>query len=271
MKLDPVQLASLKRLRKYRDAPPTVRERVGMALMISLVLLIPFALVGAVFLWLGARSTLFLLAGLFLGAAAREIGAQRTFVRWWPYHRAVTDWNKVDELLAEAEQPAVGAAAAAPTQPVRKVNWSRAAAMAVGVFIVAVGAAFVVERVLAYTHNPARNNAPNSVVILTTSWCGYCRNLREHLTELNVPYVDLDVENTTEGRYAYMAVRGTGVPITVVGEQVIRGIGRDDGLPWRTIDTALTRAGYDAPQGRSGAPQQRDGDWVESEVRSRLP
>jgi glutaredoxin len=269
MKLDPVQLASLKRLRKYRDAPPTMRERVGMALRVSLVLLIPFALVGAVFLWLGARSTLFLLAGLFLGVAAREIGAQRTFVKWWPYHRAVTDWNKVDELLAEVEQPAT--AAATQTEPVRKVNWARAAAMVVGVFIVAVGAAFVVERVLAYTHNPARNNAPHSVVILTTSWCGYCRSLREHLTKLKVPYVDLDVENTTEGRYAYMAVRGTGVPITVVGDQVIRGVGRDDGLPWRTIDSALTRAGYDAPEGRSGASQQSEGDWVESEVGGRLP
>jgi glutaredoxin len=269
MKLDPVQLASLKRLRKYRDAPPAVRERLAMALMVSLVLLIPFAIVGAVFLWLGARSTLFLLAGLFLGAAAREIGAQRTFVKWWPYHRAVTDWNKVDELLAEAEQPAT--ATGAQPAPVRKVNWARAAAMAVGVFIVAIGAAFVVERVLAFTHNPARNNAPSSVVILTTSWCGYCRSLREHLTKLNVPYVDLDVENTTEGRYAYMALRGTGVPMTVIGDQVIRGIGRDDGLPWRTIDTALARVGYDAPDARSGRPQQREGEWVESEVRDRLP
>jgi glutaredoxin len=269
MKLNPVQLASLKRLRKYRDAPPTARERVGMALTVSLVLLIPFALVGALFLWLGARGALFLLAGLFLGAAAREIGHQRRFAQWWPFHRAITDWNKVDELLTEAAQPATHAAA--QTEPVRKVQWSRAAVIAVAVFGVAAGAAFVVERVLAYTHNPVRTNAPNSVVILTTSWCGYCRSLREHLTKLNVPYVDLDVENTTEGRYAYLALRGTGVPMTVVGKQVIRGVGRDGDVPWRTIDTALTRAGYDAPDARSGAAQQREGEWIESEVRGRLP
>ncbi len=269
MKLDPVQLASLKRLRQYRDTPPTTRERVRMALMVALVLLIPFGLVGALFIWLGARSTLFLLAGLFLGAVAREIGSQRTFVKWWPYHRAVTDWNKVDELLAEAEQPAT--AVAPQPAPERKVNWARAAAMAVGVFIVAVGAAFVVERVLAYSHNPVRTNDPNSVVILTTSWCGYCRSLREHLTQLHIPYVDLDVENTTEGRYAYLALRGTGVPMTVIGDQVIRGVGRDDGVPWRAIDTVLARVGYDASEARSGPPQQREGEWVESEVRGRLP
>jgi hypothetical protein len=83
MKLDPMQLASLQRLRKYRDAAPTERERIRLAFRIALVLLIPFGICGALFLWLGARSTLFLLVGLYLGVVAREIGAQRTFVRWW--------------------------------------------------------------------------------------------------------------------------------------------------------------------------------------------
>jgi glutaredoxin len=268
MKLNPLQLASLKRLRQYRDAPPAMRERVRMGLLVSLALLVPFALAGAVFLWLGARGSLFLLAGIFLGAAVREIGHQRRFAQWWPFHREITDWNKVDELLAAAEQPATSAAA--QPNPVRNVKWGRAAMVAVAVFGVSLAAALIVQRVLAFTHDPTRNNPSNSVVILTTSWCGYCRALREHLTTLNVPYVDLDVEHTSEGRYAYMAVRGSGVPITVVGDEVIRGIGRD-GVLWRSIDTALTRAGYNAPEGRSGAPQQREGEWIESEVPGRLP
>jgi glutaredoxin len=171
-------------------------------------------------------------------------------------------------MLAEAAQ---ATPATAQPEPVKKVQWGRAAAIAAGVFIVAIGAAFGIERVLAWTHHPARNNPPYGVVVLTTSWCGYCRSLREHLAEIGVPYVDLDVEKTTEGRYAYMAVRGTGVPITVVGNQVIRGVGRDGGLPWRTIDTALARSGFPVPEASSGPPQQREGEWVESEVPGRLP
>ena len=80
--------------------------------------------------------------------------------------------------------------------------------------------------------------------------------------ERNIPYTDLDVEHTTEGRYAYHSVRGTGIPITIVGSQVIRGVGRPD-VRWRSIDGALSAAGYDVPSAAQAGGQQ-EGEWIDS-------
>jgi hypothetical protein len=49
----------------------------------------------------------------------------------------------------------------------------------------------------------------------------------------------------TEGRRAYAAIHGTGVPVTIVGDQVIRGLGRT--APWEKVDAALKTAGYQLP------------------------
>jgi hypothetical protein len=70
-------------------------------------------------------------------------------------------------------------------------------------------------------------------------------SLRHHLTELEVGYTDLDVEQTTEGRLAFTAVHGTGVPVTIVGGQVIRGPGKSS--DWEKVDSALKMAGYTVP------------------------
>jgi hypothetical protein len=60
--------------------------------------------------------------------------------------------------------------------------------------------------------------------------------------DLHIPYTELDVDHTTEGRYAFTAVRGTGIPITIVGHQIIRG------TKWEKVDAALQQAGYRLPE-----------------------
>jgi hypothetical protein len=48
-------------------------------------------------------------------------------------------------------------------------------------------------------------------------------------------------------------VRGTGVPITIVGQQVIRGVGRPEAR-WSAIDGALREAGYFATMLQPSSP-----------------
>jgi mycoredoxin len=33
-----------------------------------------------------------------------------------------------------------------------------------------------------------------SVVMFTTSWCGYCRNLKNQMTRAGVPFTEVDIE-----------------------------------------------------------------------------
>ena len=61
------------------------------------------------------------------------------------------------------------------------------------------------------------------VVLLSTEWCGYCRRLRGDLAGWGVAYAEFDVEHTDEGRSAYHLVGGRGVPILLVGDQVVHG------------------------------------------------
>ena len=61
------------------------------------------------------------------------------------------------------------------------------------------------------------------VVLLSTAWCGYCRKLRGDLASWGVEYVEFDVEASHEGRNAYELVGGRGVPILLVGDEVVHG------------------------------------------------
>jgi glutaredoxin len=61
------------------------------------------------------------------------------------------------------------------------------------------------------------------VVMLSTSTCGYCRKLRADLGDWGVEFEDLDVESDRSGRRAYHQVNGRGVPILVIGDQVLHG------------------------------------------------
>ena len=182
-----------------------------------------------------------LLAGVYVGAVVREIGQQRRFVQYWTLNREITDWDTVDQLLSGAKElpPVVH------PETTRTTRVGYAATIAVAAFALLFGVAIATERTLAYVYNPTRNNPPNHVIVLSASWCGYCMSLRHHLTELKVPYTDLDTEDTTEGRWAFAAIHGTGVPITIVGDQVIRGLGTT--TPWEKVDRALKTAGYVLP------------------------
>lgn len=240
MKLTPAQTLTLQRLKQYREKAPAFGERVRLASTLMLVLLVTFAILMGVAVWLKETALLPVIAGALIGAIAAEIGHQRRYVLWWPLNREITDWQKVDQLLTgTAGIPAVAPNSVRAQEP----RLARAVMVGLTVFVVIFGATLATDRAIAYAHDPTRNNPPDGVILLTASWCGYCMSLRQHLIEMNVHYTELDVEKTSEGGWAFAAVHGTGVPITVVGNQVIRGLARE-GSDWANVDNALTKAGY---------------------------
>ena len=61
------------------------------------------------------------------------------------------------------------------------------------------------------------------VVLLSASWCGYCRKLRSDLNTWNVPFRELDVETSDAGENAYRLVNARSIPVLLVNAQVQRG------------------------------------------------
>lgn len=82
------------------------------------------------------------------------------------------------------------------------------------------------------------------VILLSATWCGYCRQLRSDLNRWDVPFVEYDVEDNDAGAHAFALLRGRVVPILLVNEQRFYGY-----VPER-IRTSLLDAGLLAAQAK---------------------
>lgn len=76
------------------------------------------------------------------------------------------------------------------------------------------------------------------IVMLAAEWCGYCRKQQGDFERAGVRYRVLDVD-TEAGHRAAKALRSRGVPVTVIGQSVIRG------YDTKGLDEKLTPLGYD--------------------------
>ena len=74
------------------------------------------------------------------------------------------------------------------------------------------------------------------VVLYAAEWCGYCKATKRFFDANGIVYTELDVEKTTEGREGHKKLGGRGVPLVVIGDDVIHGF--DEGemrsslAPW---------------------------------------
>lgn len=66
------------------------------------------------------------------------------------------------------------------------------------------------------------------VVLLSASWCGYCRKLRSDLVEWRVPFRELDVETNFAGESAYRLLNARSIPLLLVNKEVQRGYSRNE-------------------------------------------
>lgn len=74
--------------------------------------------------------------------------------------------------------------------------------------------------------NPLGSN--HSVVLYATSWCGYCAKTRAFLNDHQVAFTEYDIEKSSEAYASYRALGGNGVPVVVIGDQVIHGFSPDE-------------------------------------------
>ncbi len=100
-----------------------------------------------------------------------------------------------------------------------------AAGLAVGKFAASPGAAaswFAPRPAELHPDDPRRQTGDRRVAMLAAEWCGYCEKLRKDFELAQVRYRLIDID-TPEGERAMRAMGARGVPVTIVGQDVIHG------------------------------------------------
>ena len=62
------------------------------------------------------------------------------------------------------------------------------------------------------------------VEIFVTDWCPYCKSLEAFLKNKNIKFTRYNIETHTQGKRLYKKLGGKGgVPLTLIGDQLIQG------------------------------------------------
>ena len=88
-----------------------------------------------------------------------------------------------------------------------------------------------------HPNDPRMATGTDRIVMLSAEWCGYCLKQRKAFELANVRYRLLDVD-TPEGDRAMQALQTGGVPVTIVGQDVIYGYQPE------AVKTRLAPLGY---------------------------
>ena len=57
----------------------------------------------------------------------------------------------------------------------------------------------------------------------STQWCGYCRKAREYFKDNKIRYKEKDIEKSSRAKKEYDRLKGSGVPLIMVGKNKIQG------------------------------------------------
>ena len=90
------------------------------------------------------------------------------------------------------------------------------------------------------TANATQSAQQPEVILYGTSWCGYCAAARDFFKANGIQYTELDVEKSNEGYQGHKKLGGGGVPLIVVGGDVMHGYNeaglREALAPWMHSD-----------------------------------
>ena len=87
-------------------------------------------------------------------------------------------------------------------------------------------------------YDPRRHHGETQITVYSTAWCPVCKRLRACLQANGVPFEERDVEKEKQAGYEYWALGGNGVPLTLAGQQVARGMRREE------LEPALLQTGH---------------------------
>lgn len=65
------------------------------------------------------------------------------------------------------------------------------------------------------------------VILFSAEWCGYCDRLRKDLKQAKVAFTERDIEQSIDSNNAWRTLGGRGVPLTLVGSDVVQGYAPD--------------------------------------------
>ncbi len=65
--------------------------------------------------------------------------------------------------------------------------------------------------------------SPPEVRLYATDWCGYCQLTRQFFAAHGIQYVEYDIEKSSEALKEHRKLGGNGVPLIVVGDEVVKG------------------------------------------------
>lgn len=71
--------------------------------------------------------------------------------------------------------------------------------------------------------DPSLKTSRKKVVIYTTEWCGYCDKAKQYFRKNNIRFRERDIEKSQQANRDHKKLGGKGVPLTVIGEKVIKG------------------------------------------------
>lgn len=74
---------------------------------------------------------------------------------------------------------------------------------------------------------PKNDNKPaasaKSVIMYSTSWCGFCKKAKSHFRSNNIPFKEYDIEKSPSAAKKFKQLGGRGVPVILIGKQRMNG------------------------------------------------
>jgi glutaredoxin len=62
-----------------------------------------------------------------------------------------------------------------------------------------------------------------TVTIYTATWCGICDTAKQYFRQQDIPYKEYDIETSSKGQKDFRKLKGTGVPIILIGNKRMNG------------------------------------------------
>jgi len=73
-------------------------------------------------------------------------------------------------------------------------------------------------------NNITKRKTSKSVVMYSTSWCGYCKKAARHFRQKKIPFTEYDIEKSAKAANEYKKLRGRGVPVILIGDRRMNGL-----------------------------------------------
>ena len=68
-----------------------------------------------------------------------------------------------------------------------------------------------------------KSASKKNVILYGATWCGYCTKARRYFQANNIPFEDYDIESSASAKSEYDALNGKGVPLILVGDNLMNG------------------------------------------------